>query len=193
MTITLNKKLNFVIPIECDNDDTIYTHSTPIRSETFDAYFEVIGRAYTQIFAGGYGANSGPRLAKKFIRKTAEVMKMWDGPLGVKAGLFDEIYRLTNVVYPTDKGWQLRPFEDAIRDGMINEQDQDEVENALCFFTLCSVMLRRTELKDALEFTGKLWGSQVELLNATEFAASLPTSTTAESIGEKVKPLSIPS
>ena len=189
----LNRRLNFVIPVVLDNGQTVYTHSTPIGVETFDAYFEVIGKAYTQIFAGGYGAHSGPRLAKKFIRRTAEKMGIWDGPMGVKSGLMDEIHRLTNVIYSNGNGWAARPFDDAIKDGLFNEQDQDEIENAICFFTLTSVMLHKAELRLALEFTGQLWGSQTELLDCMEFAASLPTSKLEENTGETAKPSLIPS
>lgn len=185
MDITLNRKLNFVIPVDISTGVKYYVHSTPISFEVFETYFEVMGKAYTQIFAGGYGPVSGPKLAKMMVKKVAEQMGIWkNGPngfVGVENGLFGEIRRLTNVIIPTEKGWSTIPFEDAIRMEKFDEEDLREIENAIAFFILASALTQKSTLRPNLAVFAGLWGAQLESLNCTEFAASLTTSTQEKS------------
>jgi hypothetical protein len=189
----INRRLNMVIPI--DNDGvTIYVHSTPIDRSMFEAYFEPIARTFTSVYAGGYGTVSGPRVALMVLRKVSTQMGMWDGDGGVEKNLLVEIRRLTNVVTPSTTGWTYMPWEQAVKDGLVDEDDVTEVENALVFFTLASAMHRKAELRQSLEPALSLWGARVELLKLTEFRDSLGTSTETVSTGEKstATPSSIP-
>ena len=193
MSIAINKKLNLVIPVETDPGITIYVHSTPIGREVFETYYKVIAKAFTEIYTQGLALASGPRVAKLLIKGIAVDMGVWDGERGVKAGLIAEINRLTNVITPDgDKGWVTMPFEDALKRGVMDEDDISEVENAICFFTLASAMHRKAELRPILESVCSLWGAQLELSNSTEFKDSLPTSTLPVNTGEKVTRSSIP-
>lgn len=181
----INRKLNMVIPIEVEGGATLYVHSTPIDQSTFEAYFEPIARTFTTIYTGGHGIYSGPRIAKMLLRKVSVQMDMWSGEGGVEKNLMVEIRRLTNVATPSVNGWSYVPWEQAVKDNLIDSDDVDEVENALIFFTLASVMHRKSELRLFLEPGLSLWGARVELLKLTEFLASLVTSTATENIGEK--------
>lgn len=191
--IKLNRKLNMVIPIETRDGITIYVHSTPIMRETFETYFEPIARTFTQIYSAGHGIYSGPRVAELILRKVATQMNMWDGENGVKNGLIVEIHRLTNVATPSPAGWTYLPWEIAVKDGLVDEDDASEVENALVFFTVASAMHKKSELRPLLESALSLWGAQPESLKLTDYLASLPTSTVTENTGGKPTVSSIPS
>ena len=190
--VTINRKLNFVIPVETAPGVTIYVHSTPISREVFDTYFKVFGRAFTEMYSGGYNHVSGPRIAKLLLKQTAVDMGLWDGPRGVNSGLFGEIHRITNVVSPGPRGWVATPFEDALKQKTFDEDDLSEIENAIAFFILASAMHRKAEVRPVLELASSLWGARLESLNCTEFTASLPTLMPGDSTGEKVTPSSIP-
>ena len=191
--LRINRKLNFVIPVELDDGATVYVHATPVGRETFESFFDVFGRTFTQIYSGGYGFTSGPRIAKLILAQTAKSIGRLDGPMGVEAALFPEVRRLTNVVLPQNGRWGTIPFEEAVKTELFNEDDLSEVENAICFFILASAMNKKSELVSILQAVSSLWGAQVESSNCTEFAASLATSIPTDSSGEKATPSSIPS
>ena len=192
--LSLNKRINFVIPVEIKPGVTVYVHSTPIGEEVFESYFKVLAKAFTEMYAGGYSAISGPRIAKLLIKQISTDAGIWEGKNGVNAGLLGEIHRLTNVVAPTNgKGWGVTPYEDYLNQSIFDSDDVSEIENALCYFTLASVMHKKAELRQILDEAGSLWGARTELLDCMGLKDFLLTSTQAESIGEKAKVSSIPS
>ena len=179
----LDQRLNFIIPVERDDGVTVYVHAMPISRETFERYFLVIARTFSAISTEGIGIT---RVIVLMLRKIASDMGIWDGPGGVENGLMNEIRRLANVVTPGPKGWETIPFADALAVKILSEEDVSEVENALVFFTVVSVMNRRRGLKDILDNLGQLWSARTSPLNCTEYAASLPTLKEAVSSGATV-------
>jgi len=186
----INKKLNLVIPVELDNSKTVYVHSTPISREVFEKYYKVIGRTLAAIFEQGLGRIAGPRTSALLMMEQAEEMggntpeAKAAAIRDVEDGLFNEIYRLTNVAVPGERGWDNIPYSEAIKKSIINRDDAAEVKNALAFFTVTSSMMKGRDLEAALEGS-KLWGGSIVSLNCTEYANSLPTSTVAENSGVK--------
>lgn len=189
----IDKKLNLVVPIERDDSTLIYIHSTPIAREVFERYFLTISQVLSAIHNEGLGEVSGPRVASLLLRRAAERSGSWDGTEGVKHGLVDEIYRLSNVLCPTPKGWDMIPLQDAISQDFIDAEDASVAENILVFFTVVSSMYPRRDRKKGMDWVCRLWNVQTELLTCTEFAASLPISKETVNTGAKVKPSSIPS
>ena len=188
----LNQKLNFVIPIECEVGE-ILVHATPISREVFERYYMEIAKTFAEIYTGGLGIAAGPRVAKMVLKKVSTDMGTWDGPTGVESGLLAEIRRLANAIVPIAAGgWEVVSLHEAISKGVINPDDAAEVDNALTFFTVASVMHKRADAAAILEGAGRLWGARVELLNSTELKNSLQTSTAPASTGEMAKPSSIP-
>ena len=188
----LDRKLNIVIPVELDDGSTVHVHSEPINRAIFETYFDIMGRVFTQVYMGGYGHVTGPRVAKLLLRKTAVAAGAWDGPAGVQ-NLINEINRMTNVIVCGLTGWTTLPYEDAIRQKLFNEDDQSEIENAIVFFILASAIHRKAELRPILDQALPMWGGSVTPLNCTEYAASLPISTLGANTGAKAKASSIPS
>ena len=190
--ISINRKLNLVIPVEQDDGSTIYVHSTPIGRETFERYFKVLARTFGDIYSQGLNFTSGPRVAALMLKQIAQELNMWAGPGGVEQGLMEEIRRLSNVIVSSGRGWTTMLLDDAIKQDLFTEDDLSEIENAICFFIVASALHKKTELRSVLETVSKLWGARVELLSCSEFAAGLPTLTATDNFGAKATPSSIP-
>jgi len=182
----INKRLHLVIPVTREDGTVLYAHSTPISEEIFDAHFLVIAKTFSAIYAEGLGPLAGPRVADKILRRVARNLGEWDksdGTPGPAQGLVAEMRRLTNVLAPGAKGWEMRQFEEALSAQLIDATDASEIEAALTFFTVASAMHRRVDLKEILEAAAGLWGARIEYLNCTEYLNSLRTSTEAASTG----------
>jgi hypothetical protein len=96
-----------------------------------------------------------------------------------------EIYRLTNVIAPSEGGWDTMPFDVAKKRGVLTEDAAAEVENCIVYFTCASSIHLKAELAVATEGLNTLWNAQTTLSNVTEYMRSLPTLTMEESTGEK--------
>jgi hypothetical protein len=182
----IDKKLNLIIPIESDDDPALYrayVHSTPVSSQVFDNYFLIIGQAWTSIFTEGLGIVGGTRVADKLLKKVAIDKGVWDGETGVQEGFINEMHRLTNVFTTTGRGWEMIPWDDAVKKKMLSQDEISEIESALVFFTLASLMNRKKELMGVLGGAMTMWGARVEFLSCTEFLNSLRTLTAAENSG----------
>jgi hypothetical protein len=83
------------------------------------------------------------------LRDIAKKDQMWDGPLGVEAGVFNEIRRLSNVIVPDGgpaaldekdnvqapdvwraPGWKTITLHEALSRKLIDDEDREVVENA---------------------------------------------------------------
>ena len=188
----IDRKLNLVLPLE-EEDRTLYVHSMPISRPVFERYFRVISKTFNEIYTGGHGVISGPRVAAMLLKSNAETMGEWDGEAGVERGLMAEIRRLTNVVALTGNGWESVPYEVARKEGMLDDDTASEVENVIVFFIVASSVHLKAELPAILKTLSGLWNVRVESSNCTDFASSLATSTEIENTGEKVTRSLIPS
>jgi hypothetical protein len=183
--ITINKQLNLVLPLPRGNT-FIYVYSTPISREVFDANFMIISKVFTELYTQGLGLSAAPRIAAKMMKKIAMEENSWDGPEGVQNTLIQEIYRLTNVFLPAEKGWETMPFHTAVVQKQLDEDEIEEVENNIVYFTVAYSMHRRQDREQIINGTLKLWGGQLTLLNFTEYRSSLTTLTVDEIMPEKV-------
>lgn len=189
----IDRKLNLVVPVDSIHG-ALYVHSTPISRPVFEKYYSVIAKTFSTLYGGGYGVYAGPRVAALILRETAQSMGVWEGTAGVESGLVGEIKRLSLVLVPAASGWTYLPWDDAIREGKLSEEDAAEVFNALTFFTVASSMHTRRDLPGILSGASKLWGGLTTPLLYTEYAASLPKPTEAANTGAKVlTPSSLPS
>ncbi len=195
MTIKIDRKLNLALPVEREDGGIAHVFSTPISRPVFEMYFMTISGAYAAMLEQGAAwlLRMGPRTAKLMLKRIAEAENAWSGPQGVDNGLLGEIRRLTNVLAPLPGGgWDLIPFQEAINKNFFSEEDADEVEQALCFFTVVSASMKRKEATALLEATFGLLDGQITSLDITAYQASLQTSKLAESIGERATQSFIP-
>lgn len=191
----IDRKLNLVIPIDREDGSRIYVHSSPISMAVFESYYLVMAKTFSSIYNEGLGVTAGPRIAALVLKRVADNMGIWEGETGVRNGLVNEMRRLTNVITPSDDGWQTIPFKEAIDRGLIDEDEVSEVENALTFFTVAYRLHRKVEREAILNGASRLWGGLIESLDSTEFMRSLPTSTPTAPTGANptATPSSIPS
>jgi len=178
--VKLNRKLNIVVNIETEAG-SVHVHSTPIGREVFEDNFLVISRAFTQIYTNGLGPVTGPRVAALMVRQEALTMGVWEK---TQQSLMAEIYRLTNVIAPSDSGWEQMPFDVARKRGILNADEAAEVENCIVYFTCASSIHLKAEMEVAWEGLRTLWGAQTISSNVTEFMSSLPILTPVGTTGE---------
>lgn len=186
----IDRKLNLVIPITRDDGTELFVHSAPLSSDVFNQYWEIAGKTMNALYTGGFGYFA-PRFACNMLRKIAEdgvaQGKQPQEWARVERGFVSEIRQRTNVLALSDKGWELRAFDEAKTSGLIDESEADEIDNATVFFTLAS----RSHLKSQMEEVRgalSLWNARTELSSCTEFMKSLPTSTADASTGETATP-----
>ena len=190
--MNLNRKLNLVIPVERE-DGLVYVHSTPISREVFERYFMVIAKTFGRIVVEGL-AQTSPRIAMLMLRRTAQDDGAWSGASGVEMGLVSEIRRLTNALLPLKTGgWETVPWHDVVANRMLEDEEVQEVENLLAFFTLSAAMRRRKEHEEMMEAMAEAFNLQTTSSDCTAFASSLPTSIATASSGETVTGSLIPS
>lgn len=171
--LTIDKKLNLVVPIDCADGVTRYVHSMPISREVFKRNFVLLGRVFNATYAQGLGI-AGPRLIMMTLERIANDMGQWDA---TQAGLLAEIRRMTNFIEPRSdgSGYGVVPWTDASRAKIISEADAEEVENAITFFTVASHMNKKNEWEAVDEALG-LWGAQMSSSTPMEYSKSLTTS-----------------
>ena len=208
----IDQSLNFVIPCETDDRGIVYVHAQPVTAATFDQFWDVLGQTYSKIFGGGHGSAAGSRIAAKALRDISKSMGIWEGPNGTEMGIVKEVRRLAAVIVPNEHaviveesgkspqwrstGWSTISLDEAVKTGVIDARDADEVENILVFFTVNSVMRRRKELEMLLGIAssvGGLWDAHTTSLNSTAYAASLPTLTATANSGARAPVSVLPS
>ena len=169
----INRRLNIVDEVT-NGDITVYVHSTPIRREIFDQHYLLLTKTINRMYDESITPVMGARIAQRLIRDVATEM---GASVREKLDtlLFPEIWRLTNVLVPEPErgGWTTLPFEKAVKDGLVDEDDADAVRNHLVFFTAASWVHTRRELKDLIYpmMTAAL-GSQIVSSSCTDFKDS---------------------
>jgi len=196
MSTAINKQLNLVVPIYDDGDtDKIiaYAHSMPISADVFDKYHRPMRAAYAAMWADGDIRVGGAQIANKYLRDVSKGMPdsavgttLWDAPDGVQAGLVNEMRQRTNVLCIGQNGWETVTFDQAKKHNRISAQDAEEVDAAVTFFTLVSVLNRRSIAQMLLTVCLNPWGASTTSLNVTEYRGTLRTSTDAETTGAKI-------
>jgi prophage DNA circulation protein len=176
----IDKRLTLVVPIPRGEKELLYVHSTPVSVDVFRQYWEVVGQTMNALYSRGFGQFS-PRFACEMLKKIAaenggaSAAGQAAELARVEKGFLAEIRRMTNVFALGDKGWAMVPLDDARKSGVIDEDEADEVDNAIVYFTCAS----RSHLKSQLEeLRGalSLWSARIESLSCMEFKRSLQTS-----------------
>ena len=191
----INRRLNIVDEVTTSDGVTLYVHSTPVRREIWEQHYLLMTKAVARLYEEGLPPTMGARVALRLLRDVAKAMGN-DVAEQLESMLLPEIARLTNVLVPDKErgGWKQLPFDMAIRDKLIDEDDADVIRNHLVFFTCASWVHTRAELRDMIYpmMSGAL-GAQIVSSTSTEFLNSLPTSTPIVSSGATASPSSIPS
>lgn len=175
----INKDLNLVVPIERDGM-RLYAYSRPISRIVFENYHAVLAKAFSELTDGGINVVAGIATASLAIRDAAKAKGVWEGEMGVEKGLFSEVRRNTMIHGPTDNGWQDMMFDDAVKRGLIDEDEAREAESAILFFTLISRMFKKSMRQMVVTGMMTMAGCATTSLAFTEWHASLQTLTEEE-------------
>lgn len=191
----IDRKLNLVIPIEREDNTTLWIYASPVRKEVFDTYFLVLARTFSMLSRNGLDPRSGPSVAARMLKDVAintpryADVNWWDGDDGVggKAGLLAEIVRLANCLVGTDAGWQTIPLQEALDKGLISDDEKSEVINFLAFFTVSSLVAPRADRPILVNGMAVIYRLETTFSSFTEWANSLKTQTQGEISGENGK------
>jgi hypothetical protein len=181
--VTINKKLNLVIPIDEGETTKAWIHSTPLSYEVFESNYLLLIKTLSYLYANGIGPLMAIRVAKLALN---DVSKQLDDTTVASEGLINEITRITQVLMPDETGrWKATPYGLIKSRNLLSAERFREVENALVYFIVASAVHLEDEMPMAYQGLKQIWKAQTTSLNATEYGNSLPTSTPTESIGEK--------
>jgi len=193
--VKIDRKLNLVQTFDT-SAGTVHVHSVPISYETCRQYSFIIRKTYSQIVNNGLFPSGGASVAIEMMERIAKLDNVWEGSDGVRDGLRAEIRQRTNVIIPTPQGWKTIPYAHALEQNLFDQEDVDEMEGAIVFFTCASLVLRSqndqqrmTILLNVMEFQ---WHTRTTSLDCMAHAASLPMSMPVESSGETMPVSSVP-
>lgn len=197
---TINQQLNLVVPLERPTG-RIYVHSMPIRYEIFEKYFLILSKTYAAFTTQSLSIFGGPRVAAMLLRQEAQTTirhlgtgtTWWDGEDGVEKGLMAEIRRLSNVITPAEGGgWAVSPLQEALDKNFLNHEEVGEALNQITFFIVCSRTAPPGDREPLIKGAATMSNALTTLLDCTEYANSLKTSTKADDTEKKEIPSSPP-
>lgn len=183
MAITINKKLNLVLPVEIESGK-IWIHSTPLSREVFESNWALLTRTLSNLYGNGIGPAMAPRVAALCLRETAKEM---DETVDLSSNIFNEIYRLTNVLMPSSNGagYESQLLYQVKQKKLIDEETLAEVENALVYFIVASAVHLKSELPMVHQGLKQIWKAETTSFGITEYGNSLKMLIEPENIGEK--------
>lgn len=198
----IDDKLNLVVPVRFDGEDVeIYAYHSPISKEVFEANYKALSSVTAELGSKGtmYQLSSGPRIASLVfmdeVRKNALESGNIDdegNPIETKGNAFlQEIKRLTTLLVPTDNGWDMMPVDAAISKKIIDDEEWEEAESNLVFFTAHYWMAKKSNRASMASATASVLTGFTESLPVSELAKSLQKSTTVETL-EKREESSVP-
>ena len=187
----INEKLNLVVPMRGDGSGAaVHAYHTPISREVFESNFLILAATKSALSSRGshFLIDSGPRIAALTLRdecrKDAAARGAFDekgqGVDYAASALLAELKRLTMVLCPSAKGWDMLPVDTAVQRGVIDADDWAEVESALVFFTCHYALAKKSDRQDIAQGTASLLRGESTSLSPMDYVASLPTSTPDE-------------
>lgn len=205
----IDENLNAVFPVVTSritkqvdgkdvHEDVVRVHAfhTPISKAVFDANYRLLAATRAALSGKGshYLMSAGPRIAALTLRdeglRDAEsrgYLDDYDKPRDdeVKA-LFAEIKRLTTILCPGPNGWEMLPVDAAVSNGKIDEEDWEEALSSVVFFTCHVAMARKVERQRTAKSTASFLKASITSSPLSDFVASLPKSTHAETSAKPV-------
>lgn len=184
---TITDDLKLVLPVRGDKEGlAVHAYHTPISRAVFEANFRLLASTRAAMLSQGavYMMDSGPRIAALTLREQgrrlaeADGVRDDDGEGGAKA-LLGEIARLTTILAPGDRGWDMVPVEEAIKRGVMDDEEWGEVLSSIVFFTCIYALAKKADRQRVASTTASTLGSSITSLSAMAFVDSLPTSTSS--------------
>lgn len=185
--LRIDERLNLVAPIDRPDGSVVWLHAQPISVQAYDRYWFVLAKVFASIYGEGLNTIAGPKIAHRLLRRLANEEDADDDkkPDGVFNGLMPEIRRMARVVAPTAQtGWDIIPFEEAAKKGIISEEDADEIEGLLVFFTVAWHLHKRGKERQAvMDLVARRLDASMSSQSLSAFANSLRTSSATGNTG----------
>lgn len=187
--MALDRKLNFIVPVETDKGEAL-VRSAPLSSSFFRQNFLVISKTFARLHGEGLGITTAPRVAAMMLERVErDLIGVSPDDPAPPSPVMNEIRRLTNVELP-DHG--LVPWAQVVSSKMFSEEDVEEVENAIVFFIVASSMYHRRDVEEMIGGAARLWNARLESSSITVSPTSSPTSKETASSGATAPPSAIP-
>jgi len=179
------------MPIQTENHGIIHVHSIPIKRAIFEQFYLELGKVYSQCFDNKNPEHfilSAPQLAYPALKSIATKSGAWDE---VKAGLVNEIIRLTSVMICGDKGWETLPLDIAMKRELLDEDEEAEVLSSLVFFTVICKVAPKELRTSFMEMSASMRNWVLTSLDSMAYKNSLQTSTKEGVSGSPIASLAI--
>lgn len=178
----INRNLFLVCTVERDDGALLHVHSAPIGSELYKSHFLLLEEVYGHYMSKRSILGLGARNAALYLAQVAAEQGKKDE---VERGLLPQIRALTNVAFfdRANQSWADMGYQDALDEGKIDPEEQDEIEGRIIFFTAAWHIIHRQDRERMLRSAMHLWSAQIVLLNYTAYLSSLQTSTRKENSG----------
>lgn len=177
--VSINEALNLVVPVG-DGKGTVLC--PPLSREAFSSCWSLLARTWSRLEAEDLGITAGGAVAAHAL---ADIARQ-SGPEEQEKhrAFLAELRRNASYIGPMgDDGFGPVPLGTALQRGWIGEDERDELENILVFFTLGSRLLPRARRQIIFRLMLSLRTVAASSLNATEYAASAATSQKGAPIG----------
>lgn len=171
----IDEQLYLCLQVDRADGAPVHVHAAPLSRIVFKTYWEPLSKTYNEILMERL-IMVAPRVAMFVLEKHARAANQWEGPMGIRLGLLPELRRLTNVIAPSAAGWQPQTYEDAVKNGLIDEEDAEAIDNLLVFFTAVWHLPLRQDRKTMVEASFSMLSVVlISSLSLSEYAGSLPT------------------
>lgn len=187
---SINKRLNLVLSVERLDKSVVHVHSVPISREIYESHYTFITMVMSSMYSDDFSPATCSRIAYLRMRElgSKEENKARFGD--IDKTLLAEIWRLTNVLVPGERGWETVPFyevmERAQNQGPLDLDDVREVQNYICFFTAASWGHTSRGEREAMYDVLTRYGALITPSDVTVHRTSLSISSPEENIGEKL-------
>ncbi len=178
----LDRKLNLVLDLELSDGRPAQVHSVPVDDNVCEAHYLFIAVVMTRLY-NKLGPNPAA-CSRVCYHMMKDIIAEGNEYKGAEKSFLQEIWRLTNVAIPGERGWETVPFYECIAnpDRYMSQADVREVQNYICFFTAASWLHPRKEREGMYDFLTE-YGARTTSSNSTEHISSLPTWKQEESTG----------
>lgn len=162
-----------------DIDGGSKAYHTPISRQTFEVNFDLIGLVKAALDERGsaYAFGVGRLTTMLEMRRQDEKLVSESGCVPRAQALEAELVRLTMIIAPSPKGYAPRTVDECLRDGSLDADAWAETLSSVLFFTCNYYAIPASRRKTMLDLWASAGLSSTTSLSPTEFAASLPTST----------------
>ena len=195
----INENLDIVLDIRQNEDGkpTLRVFHVPISRDVFELNYRILSATFSEVWAPGsfHAMSVGPRISsmvlKDVARRQSEASdETPDDRTNPAASFLSEIKRLSMILCPTPSGWEKIPVQSAISKGIIDEEEWQEVESVLVFFTCAFHLAKRSERESRMKILlGLLKGqpaSSLSMESTDSLPISMPTGTSSYRIQSSV-------